>query len=222
MKPRLLKVFFIVIFTVVIVLPTAVPAQAAELTDKVSVYSQESELPAFSDFALSVSNGVSGIVRGVYAPGHFAFRVVQQSPGNYGYVSNTANAVTQFSLASDYGVTGLLAHNYLAGATFASLEVGQEIRIVYGDGRVAYYQVVIISRYRALDPLSVTSVFIDLATGVEYTAEQTFFQFYTGGNHVTLQTCIAKGNDTSWGRLFIVAYPIPAPLEPSALLQQSR
>lgn len=220
MKTRLLKVFFIVVFALAAVLPT-LPVQAAGQYDAISTFSQPDDLPEFADFVLSVSDGMSGVVRGVYVPGVFAFRVVQQSAGNYGYVSPAANALTQFSLASEYGITGLLAHNYLAGASFTSLKTGQEIRIVFGDGRVAYYQVSIISRYQAVEPLSLTSNFIDLATGAEYTAEQTFFQFYRGNNQVTFQTCIAKGNESSWGRLFIVAYPIPAPLEPNDLMKRS-
>jgi len=220
MKTRFLKVFFIVVFAIAVVLPT-LPVQAAGHYDVTSAFSQPNDLPEFADFVLSVSDGASGVVRGVYVPGLFAFRVIQQSPGNDGYVSPAADAITQFSMAGQYGVTGLLAHNYLAGSNFKGLKAGQEIRIVYGDGRVAYYQISAVSRYQAISPLSVTSNFIDLATGTEYTAEQTFTQFYMGGNHVTFQTCIAKGDEASWGRLFIVAYPIPAPLEPNDLMKRS-
>jgi hypothetical protein len=220
MKTRLLKVFFIIAFAIAAVSP-ALPVQAAGQTNATSPHLQASSILAFSDFVMSVSDGASGVVRGVYVPDAFAFRVVQQSTGNYGYVSTATNAVTLFSLAGEYGVTGLLAHNYLAGSTFANLTVSQEIRIVYGDGRVSYYQISTISRYKATSPLSVTSNFIDLATGTEYTTQQTFTKFYTGGHHVTFQTCIAQGNESSWGRLFIVAYPIPAPLVPSPLMRKS-
>jgi hypothetical protein len=220
MKTRLLKVFLIVVLSVGVVLPT-LPVRATGQYDATSSFSQSNELPDFDDFVSFVSDGTSGVVRGVYVPGLFAFRVVQQSPGNDGYVSPAADAITQFSMAGQYGVTGLLAHNYLVGSYFKSLKAGQEIRIVYGDGRVAYYQVSTISRYQAVSPLSVTSNFIDLATGTEYSAQQTFMQFYAGNHHVTFQTCIAKGNEPSWGRLFVVAHPIPAPLETSPLMRKS-
>ena len=32
-----------------------------------------------------------------------------------------------------YGVTGILAHNYLSGKYFFDLEVGDELQLVYGN-----------------------------------------------------------------------------------------
>lgn len=201
------------VFVAVIVFNT-LPVQAAG-PDNVS------PIPEFSEFVLSVTDGTSEVVRGVYVPNILAYQVAQQPIDNYGYVSTEADIVTQFSLANQYGVTGLLAHNYLAGSSFSELAVGQEIRIVYGDGDVEYYQVSIISSFKAINPLSATSNFIDLDTNMEYTVQEIFSQFYMGKEHVTFQTCIAKGNEASWGRLFVVAYPVPAMVRVSAMRQRS-
>jgi len=213
MTSRSLKAFIITIIVAATAFST-IPVQAAE-QDNVS------PIPEFSEFVLSVTDGEAGVVRGVYVPNSFAYQVVQQPVEDYGYVSTDAEMVTQFSSANQYGVTGLLAHNYLAGSAFSELAVGQEIRVVYGDGDIEYYQVSIISSFRAIDPLSATSNFIDLSTNVEYTVQDIFYQFYTGKEHVTFQTCIAKGSDASWGRLFVVAYPIPTMLKVSAMRQKS-
>lgn len=164
-------------------------------------------IPIFPDFVKSVSDGAGDVVRGVYAPNVFALRVLQQRSGNYGYVSSMDDVVTQFAPARKYGVTGLLAHNYLAGSHFYDLQIGQEIRLIYGDGRVEYYEISAIYQYQALSPYSTDSYFIDQATGAGYTAAQVFDQFYTGSNHITFQTCIAKGDLLTWGRLFVIAYP---------------
>ncbi|HRJ74870.1 MAG TPA: hypothetical protein PLX90_02685, partial [Anaerolineales bacterium] len=52
------------------------------------------------------------------------------------------------------------------------------------------------------------SNFIDLNTQEFLTAEGLFNKVYRGDFHVTLQTCIEKDGDLSWGRLFIIAKPI--------------
>ena len=93
-------------------------------------------LPTFDKFIKSVANGKAGEVRGVYVANVLALRVVQQPADNPAYVSSTAGTVTQFQMAASQGVTGMLAHNYAAGALFSSLAAGQEVRIVFGDGAV--------------------------------------------------------------------------------------
>jgi len=60
--------------------------------------------------------------------------------------------LTQFSLPSQFGNVGLLAHNTLSGKFFFQLEVGQEVRLVYGDGRVEYFVIQRILQYQALQP----------------------------------------------------------------------
>ncbi len=173
-------------------------------------------LPAFSDFVASVTTGQAGVVRGVYVPGVMAYRVVLQSSDNPGYVSATEGVVTQFSMAAQYGTIGLLAHNYLAGASFVNLQPGQEVRIIYGDGTISYYTISSINSYQALDPYGTGGNFIDLNTGVTYTVSEMFTVYYQGADHITFQTCIAQDGNLSWGRLFITATP-GAPVQAAAI-----
>jgi hypothetical protein len=164
-------------------------------------------LPSFSDFIATVSDGRSGVVSGVFVPGVLADKVTQQSVNNPGYVSSAAGIVTQFRMAVPYGVIGLLAHNALAGGKFSNLQIGQEVRLIYGDGKVETYTIRAINRYKAINSNSQVSSFIDLLTGKIYSAAQVFEKYYQGGDQVTFQTCIAQGEDLSWGRIFITATP---------------
>ena len=164
-------------------------------------------LPAFSDFVAGVTNGQAGVVRGVYVAGVLADRVVLQPADDPGFVSANAGIVTQFDMAAQYGTIGLLAHDSLAGGDFVNLQPGQEVHIVYGDGVITDYTIGSINRYQALDPSGTDGNFIDLNTGILYTAQQLFAMFYTGGDHVTFQTCILKDGNSNWGRLFITANP---------------
>src|SRR5262245_13463790 len=93
-------------------------------------------LPNFSDFSLSVQNGRADDAAGVYVTNQFALPVVQQPYGSPGYVSREDGNVTQFRMANQYGNVGLLAHNFLSGKAFFDLEIGDEVRLVHGDGRV--------------------------------------------------------------------------------------
>jgi hypothetical protein len=110
-------------------------------------------------------------------------------------------------MAAWYGVTGLLAHNYAAGRLFANLELGDGVSVVYGDGQLRQYRISAILRYQAVQPNSPTSDFIDLATGAKVSAADVFLRVYTGGEHVTFQTCIEAGGLGNWGRLFVMAEP---------------
>lgn len=167
----------------------------------------EATLPNFGDFSQIVQNGEADVLRGVYVADAFALPVVQQPAGSPGYVSNYEGQLTQFSLAAQFGNLGLLAHNHLAGKSFSQLAVGQEVRLVYGNGRVEYFVITEILQYQALQPTSMRSAFRDLAIDETITAEQLFKRVYTGDRHVTFQTCIEQNGDLSWGRLFIVAMP---------------
>ena len=147
-------------------------------------------------------------IRGIYSENEFAFPVVKQPAGNAGYVSTIEGVVTEFSMAKKYGVTGIVAHNYLAGGDFFSLEIGEVIEVVYGDGEILRYEITSIQSYQALSPNSATSQFVDLATSEKISASQLFKRVYMGSQHLTLQTCIQQGNEDSWGRLFVIAEPI--------------
>jgi hypothetical protein len=164
-------------------------------------------LPVFSEFSTSVQDGRADLARGVYVPNVLAMPIVQQPYGYGSFLSNEAGKVTQFRMASQYGTTGLLAHNYLAGASFFDLQVGDEVRIVYGDGKVEYFVIYEVLQYQALQPGSPYSSFRDLATDEVLSVEQTFKRVYFSDGNVTFQTCIEQDGDLSWGRLFVIAIP---------------
>ena len=164
-------------------------------------------LPDFTVFSQAVQNGKADSLRGVYVPNVLALPVVQQPSGNAGYVSSNDGQATQFAMASQYGNVGLLAHNYLSGRSFSQIEVGQEVRLVYGDGRVEYFIVTEILQYQALQPNSQWSSFRSLKDDITLSAEQMFKRVYTGDRHLTFQTCIQAEGISSWGRLFVVAVP---------------
>jgi hypothetical protein len=166
-------------------------------------------LPTFSDFSKTVQNGNANVLRGVYVPDVLALPVVQQPIGQAAYVSTEDGTLTQFAMASQFGTIGLLAHNHLAGRFFSQLAVGQEVRLVYGNGNVEYFVITEILHYRALQPNSPYSSFHNLNKEETLTAEQMFKRVYFGNRHVTFQTCIAKDGNASWGRLFLIATPKP-------------
>lgn len=167
----------------------------------------EPALPDYQNFVEIVRNGEPGVLRGVYVPGVLALPIVQQPVGNPGYVSSNKDEITQFKMAAEAGIVGLLAHNYLSGAIFTNLAEGQEVRLVYGDGTVEYFEIDQVLEYQALQPYSPTSQFRDLETDIVITAEQLFNKVYRGERHVTFQTCIDAYGNSSWGRIFIIAQP---------------
>src|SRR5262245_40579626 len=80
--------------------------------------SASNNLPLLSTFITQIRNGQSGEIRGLYIPEILAATVVHQPKGDSNFVSAKQDIVTQFGLASQFGSTGLLAHNYLAGRNF--------------------------------------------------------------------------------------------------------
>ena len=169
----------------------------------------KSPLPNFSDFSKTVQNGDATVLRGVYVPDVLALPVIQQPTGNAGYVSTDDGKLTQFSMASQFGNIGLLAHNHLSGKSFSQLAVGQEVRLVYGNGKIENFVITEVLQYQALQPTSPYSSFHNLNKDETLTAEQMFKRVYFGNRHVTFQTCIAKDGSSSWGRLFVIAVPKP-------------
>ena len=165
-------------------------------------------VPPLDEFIAEVMNGEGDELRGIYAPGVFAYSVVPQPVGDDVYVSTREDAVTQFGLAYRYDSTGLLAHNFLAGKRFHLLKTGQVLYLIYGDGRTEPFVVSRLLRFQALVPDSVTGHFVDLESGQQLSTPQLFFMMYDKGNLV-LQTCIWKDGDNAWGRLFIIAEPVP-------------
>ena len=168
----------------------------------------QASLPSLEEFTMQVSNGQAGQLRGIYIPGVLAAPVVQQPEGMDDFVSPWQNIVTQFGLASRLGSTGLLAHNYLAGATFGLLQEGQEIELVDGSGRISTFGVTKILRYQALDSDNTATRFLDLENRTSITSTDLFNKVYSRPGQVIFQTCIKKDGDPSWGRLFVIASPV--------------
>ncbi len=153
---------------------------------------------------------IKAVLSGVLIHDVGSFPVVQQPPGDTNYVSKNDGEVTEFSSASRYGNIGLLAHNYLSGKIFSQIRIGEEIQLVYSDGRVENFVVKETLRYKALDPKSPYSSFQNLDHEDEIlSVGQMFDRAYEGGRHLTFQTCISAEGDLSWGRLFIIAVPRP-------------
>lgn len=168
-----------------------------------------STLQSLAAFARSVTNGRRQQLVGVYSPNIMSFPVVQQPGGDSAYVSMKANTLTQFGIASQYGSTGLLAHNTLAGADFFKLQYGDILSVVYGDGSISLFKVSQIQKYQALEPNSPYSNFVDLSNpGAQLTNTELFYRVYGQDDVLVFQTCIARDGNNSWGRIFIIASPL--------------
>jgi hypothetical protein len=170
-------------------------------------------LPTLDDFAVTLNNGQAEQLVGVYVPEVLALRVAQQPANNLAYVTVDPNYVTQFGLAAQYGTTGLLAHNYLSGSLFFNLSAGQEVDAIYGDGSIRRYSISSLRHFQALSPTDPNSNFVDLDgnNGSQISNADLFQQIYAEGDRVVFQTCITAGGNTSWGRLFVIATPLPLP-----------
>ena len=169
----------------------------------------ETSLPVLTDFVKQVWDGEADVLRGVYVPDVMALPVMQQPIDEPGFVSRKKGEVTQFSAASYFGNIGLLAHNNLSGRHFSQLEVGTEVHLVFGDGRVDDFVVTEVLHFQALQPNSFWSYFLDIATDEILSAGQVFDLVYSGDYHVTFQTCIEDNGDLNWGRMFVIAMPLP-------------
>lgn len=161
-------------------------------------------VPELSVFSAGLVNGNAQQLRGLYNPGQFAFEVVQQPAGDYGFIATGEDDTTQFALAQS-GVTALLAHNYLAGRKFFDLRPGDTLYLVYGDGSNRRFSVGELKRYQALEPANPGGDLLDLETREQLSAAQVFARHYMGEPRLTLQTCIEQDGNLSWGRLFITA-----------------
>ncbi len=157
---------------------------------------KESEIGSFSG-----SNNAITISQ-VTVPGKFSYSVTQS--GNS--VPNQAGVVGQYAEAKGNGNIGLLAHNYLAGSSFAWINYGDEVRVTNSSGNIEYYVVTNILKFKASNPNDFTQPFIDESSGQQYSARGLFNIAYQSGM-VTFQTCITKGGSTTWGILFVQAAP---------------
>jgi hypothetical protein len=191
---------------------SALPAErvsAGSTSDSIPLTSVVSAAPELQSFVATVINNYPNQVVGVYVPGLFALPILQQPAGNFNFISPFDGALTQYAPPIEHGSISLLAHNYLAGRVFFNLQAGQEVILVYGDGRLQTYRVSSIDQYQALSPLDPYSNFIDQAD--PYASIQSFQQvydrYYKVGGQLVFQTCVEKNGDLSWGRIFIVALP---------------
>ena len=160
------------------------------------------------DFAAGFSGGQPDRLAAVYVQGLLAARIVQQPADVPEFVSPRGNIVTQFSTANRYGATGLLAHNYLVGASFHKLVTGHSIHLIFADGHVVEYLVTSTLRYQALEPRNPASNFVDLLTGTRLSAAKVVSSAYNRPGSLVLQTCIEAEGNKSWGRLFVIAEPV--------------
>jgi len=161
------------------------------------------------DVISAVSSRDSEKIVGLHVPGVFTLPVVQQPEGRPGFVSTASNTLTQFRLASEYGSMGFLAHNTLAGSDFYELQLGQEVRIIMGDGGSQSYAVGEILLFQALDPNSPYSDFRPVdRRGEDLSSTDLFNLIYAVPDRVVLQTCKEYNGDPNWGRYFVIAYPI--------------
>lgn len=195
----------LVIITLTLLLGARSPVQIAAAESN----GNQAALPTLAEFSASVLSSNPTQVTGIYAPGVMALPVIQQPAGQTGFVSNAPETITQFAAAGRNGSTGLMAHNTLAGRYFPILSNGSMLALVYGDGHPQYFRVTEVRQYQALSPASIYSQFIDLAQpNITLTSTDLFRQTYGRGNVLILQTCIANGDEASWGRLFIIAEPV--------------
>ena len=190
----------LLLFILAAMLPSPISVSA-------SAMGNNTNLPTFPDFSQTVQNGQATVLRGVYVNHILALPVIQQPSGNAGFVSSSDNQTTQFRMASQFGNIGLLAHNHLAGKSFSQLSIGDEVLMIYGDGRVENFVVREVLKYQALQPNSPYSSFRNLDKDETINAEQMFKRVYFGDRHVTFQTCIDAEGNASWGRLFVIAIP---------------
>lgn len=170
---------------------------------------KEENLRIFDQFIQDLKNGEPETIVGLWVENVLALEVVYQPSNNPGYISSIDDIATYFLYPwKNAGNHGLLAHNYLAGRYFFDVRIGDIITLVFGDGNYMDFEVTDIKEYQALQPQSPYSDFINLDTGEQETAKSLFIDVYMGDFHTTLQTCIANGAETEWGRQFTLAPPL--------------
>lgn len=163
--------------------------------------------PGLGDFAFRLVNGDPQTVVGIYVEDLFALPVTQQPTDQPAYVSDQQDLLTQFRMAANNGVIGILAHNFLSGSYFFHLNEGDEIVVIFGDGTAELYHVSHSESFQALDPANPQSDFISLngSDQAEITSSELFQRVYSTNGSLVFQTCIETNGISSWGRLFITA-----------------
>ncbi len=187
---------------------TPAPTATEEIVPTLTPTPDDS-LRIFDQFIADLKNDNPDQIVGLWVEDILALRVVYQPSGNPGFVSTEDEVATYFMYPwQKAGNHGLLAHNYLAGRYFFDVQVGDILTLVFGDGYYLDFEVTEIKEFQALQPDSPYSNFIDLVTGEQLTVSNVFIEVYMGEFHTTLQTCIANGAETEWGRHFTIAPPL--------------
>ena len=213
---NLKKLSFLCLWPLLVTLMVTQPAARIPVTGlapAAALHEEVAPLPTLEDFTASLNPAQDGQITGLYVENKLAYPVVQQPAEDAGFVSSLPDTLTEFALARQFGGRGILAHNHLAGAAFEQLAAGDVLAVILSGGQTQYYQINAVQRYQALSPTSPQSKFRSLADDSLLTSSQLFHQTYGAGGGLVLQTCIAQGSELSWGRLFLLASPIPAPAE---------
>jgi len=193
-----------------VVLPITDPPgapTAAQATPQAVNPTAAPSLPSLDAFVAQVTDGQSGGLVGIYVSNVMALHIVQQPNGDPAYIDRTGGTATQFARAGLFGVIGLLAHNFLSGREFFQINSGQDLVLVYGNGRTAHYTVTEIGDFQRLSRSDLRSDFINLETQQKESANQVFAHYYQQKQVLTLQTCIARNGISDWGVRFIMARP---------------
>lgn len=167
----------------------------------------KSALPGFTGSYQPAPERTGSLLRRVHIENVLDLPVVQQPVDEPYYVSDRDGEVTEFSMVEKYGSIGLLAHNTLSGKHFSQIAVGQEIHLIYENGKVDEFVVTEVLHFQALEPENISSSFRNLHKNEILTAGEMFNRAYVGGNRLVFQTCIEAQGNVSWGRLFVVALP---------------
>jgi len=216
MKSKLFSILILIVFLSTTVF-SPVSANIVPVTGEVSLTRetinfnfQTINFNKFYQFIKNVTAKKSGNQYvGMIVPKLFTLPIAQQPTGRPDFVSTEPDVVTEFSLTSQFGSTGLLAHNNLAGSNFSQLEVNDLIVLVTANKEYKLYKVEKILSYQALSPNSPYSNFVDLNDSSRVlSAVDLFMEVYTEEGSLIIQTCIAQGNEPSWGRLFVQAFPV--------------
>ena len=216
MKNKFFSFSLLLIFLVTTIFPpmnnylVPVTGEIKLSSEVVNINTRTISYKSFFQFIKNVTEKRSGNqIVGMIAPNQFSLPIVQQPVGRPDFVSNEAEVVTEFSLTKKFGSTGLLAHNHLAGLNFSSLQVNDLIVLVTANKEYKFFKIEKIRTYQALSPNSPYSEFVDLDNPSNVlSAVDLFMEVYTDEDSLVIQTCIAQGNEPSWGRLFVQAYPV--------------
>jgi len=125
----------------------------------------------------------------------FDLAVVQQADEHD--IPASDGVVAQYLWATKYSTLGFMAHDYLAGAHFYNLSIGDMLIVTMADGEQENYRVSSIQIFG--HNANRTEFYRDGAT---YSTAEYFNMIYTGARHVILQTCYGSSS-----LLVVQAYP---------------